>query len=142
MCKNCINYLKGKVWNLVSLIINLIFGILLFVWRFDESKTKTINAIDKLIHYIIDLFVLLKDAFCCKKVKDLDNEIDLFEEGKRITSTISERSKIILKLNKFVKDNANKKEGLEKEKQVEKAKEFLTFFKIGEQLIINSINVV
>lgn len=167
MCEcleNCLKHMKNKVYILISLLINLIFGFLLFLWRNDSSKTNTINAIDKVIHTFLDIVVLFKDAFraCLKKeakekaetlakekaeisakekAETSVKEVSLIEEGVNLAKTIFARKNIVNKLNKFIEDNVNSKdENIIRD--VQRAKEILRTFKRGEQEIINNINII
>ena len=83
MCKkfkNCINNMNEKLWAAISLIANLIFGILLLVWKDDNSKIAITNALDKIINSIIQTFVLLKGKFCFEEKINVKDK----EEMKRI----------------------------------------------------------
>ena len=141
MRKNCVNYVNEKVCALISLIINLISGILLIVWKKDSFKTATTNTIDKLIHAIIDIFVLLKGGICNKKeVKEEVSEIPLINEGMNLLKTVVEREMIIENLNKFVVDNKGIKD-TKIQNEVATAEGLLRNIKREEQNIINKINV-
>ena len=128
MCKNCINYLNEKVCALISLIINLIFGILLVVWKNDRSKTATTNAIDKVVNSIFNIFVLLKDVFCHKKEANEtakpEKETSLIEKGRAFVKDIAEIKKTIVNLNKFVADNINS-EDIKIKRKAEEAESLL-----------------
>ena len=145
MCKNCFNYLNVKLLAFVSLIIDLISGILLFVWKDDQLKTAITNAIDKIIHSIINLVALGKDLPCCKKeinktVEKQDEEMKPVEECKKLREKISDEVQTIQKLNKFVEDNANTND-MKIKQEVEDVKGFLKQIKSDEQKMINIIKV-
>ncbi len=42
-----------KMWATISLIVNIIAGIILLVWKDDDSKTAVTNAIEKIINSLI-----------------------------------------------------------------------------------------
>ena len=147
MCKKCINYFNGKVLYSISLIINIISGILLIVWNKDSSKTAIINAIDKVIHTIIDIFALLKDESCHKqeikepdKADKADKEMSPVEKGTILLQTVTDGEKIINELNNFIvanKDTANTKI----KEEVENAKALLRNIKSKAEKMINNINI-
>ena len=145
MCKNCINYLKEKLLASISLIIDLISGFLLVLWKDDQSKTAITNAIDKTIHSIINIVALLKDLLFCKKeingtVEKKDEEIRPIEECKKLRVKISDEVQTIKKLNKFVEDNVNTNDTKIK-KEVGDVKELLKQIKSEGQEMLNIINV-
>ena len=153
MCKKCINYFNGKVLYSISLIINIISGILLIVWNKDSSKTAIINAIDKVIHTIIDIFALLKDESCHKqeikeadkpdkedKADKADKEMSPVEKGTKLLQTVTDGENIINELNNFIvanKDTANTK----RKEEVENAEALLIDIKRKAEKMINNINI-
>ena len=128
MCIMFVDYLNEKLCALISLASNFISGILLFLWKNDASKTAIVNAIDKIIHAIVDIFILFRTTFCHKekneKVKEQKKEISPLERGRMILSTSDERQKVIDELLKFVEDNNNNEDTKIKD-EVEKAKRLL-----------------
>jgi len=90
--------LEEKVYTLISLIFDLIFGILLYVSRNDSSKTAAINSIDKFVNSIFNIFIFFKDACSHKKeangIAEPEKEISLCEEGKVFLNEIGERKKL------------------------------------------------
>jgi len=122
--------------------MSLIFGIFLFIWRKDPTKTKTINSIDKFVNSIFNNFVLLKNKFCHKKEANVtaepEKEISKIEEGKAILTKmkeINERKKTIDNLKKFVSNNISN-EDTKIKKEVEEAKKLLALIKNEVQILI------
>ena len=134
--KNCIKKLNGKMWALISMIFDIIFAICLYKWKDDSSKKEIFNLIDKIIHSIINLFVLFKDSFCCKKKDENVKKSNAIERGKQLFNAISERETIIKELKKLSDnkepENANK---------AREATELLQNIQQEEQKMINKINI-
>ena len=146
MCKKCINYFNGKVLCSISLIINIISGILLIVWNKDSSKTATIIAIDKVILTIIDIFALLKGESCHKqeikeadKADKADKEMSPVEKGTILLETVTDGEKIIDELNNFIVVNKDTVDTKIKE-EVGNAKALLRDIKRKAEKMINNIN--
>ena len=134
--KNCIKKLNGKMWALISMIFDIIFAICLYKWKDDSSKKAIFNLIDKIIHWIINLFVLFRDSFCCKKKDENVEKSNALEEGKKWLNTISERENIIKELKKL-SDNKEP----ENANEAREAKELLQNIVQEEQKMINKINI-
>ena len=143
MCKKCINYFNGKVLCSISLIINIISGILLIVWNKDSSKTATIIAIDKVILTIIDIFALLKGESChkqeIKEADKADKEMSPVEKGTILLETVTDGEKIIDELNNFIVVNKDTVDTKIKE-EVGNAKALLRDIKRKAEKMINNIN--
>ena len=99
MCKHFIKCMNENMWVSISLIINLIADILLFVWKNDSSKIATINAIDKIAQSILNILVLLNNRTSCKKEKNQklekqeekeeNEENKALEEGKELLNALN-----------------------------------------------------
>ena len=126
------------------MIINFSSAIALVVWKDDRSKTEFINAFEKILHSIIDIFVLLKDtSSCCKKDKnekykepEKENENKALEEGKQLLNTISDRQRIIKNLETLATAGTDNKDP-RKAKEASDAKTLLESIREQEQNVIN-----
>ena len=134
MSKNFMKYLNEKVLALISLFIDLISGILLFIWKDNRSKTAITHVIEKIILFIVNAFVLLKDLLCCKN----SIEAQSIEECKALLLAISKGKTNIDVIKKFVADNADNKDIKIKE-EVHNLKELLKQIKMEGNKMINNI---
>ena len=92
--------------------MNCYFGILLLMWKDDNSKTAITNALDKIINTIIQAFVLLKGKFCFEEkinVKDKEEmkRIGQKDNAKKLLKEMHDNKKPINELNEFAEKNKN-----------------------------------
>ena len=142
MCKHFIKYMNEKMWASISLIMNLIAGIFLLVWKNDSSKIATINAIDKIAQSIFNILVLLKDIICAikeknqklekqeEKEKNKETE-EILEEGKELLRALRKEEKVIRDLEKLAKDKNTENQ----------AKTLLESIMAQKEIMINKIKI-
>ena len=138
--------MNEKLWAAISLIANLIFGILLLVWKDDNSKIAITNALDKIINTIIQTFVLLKGKFCFEEkinVKDKEEmkRIGQKDIAKNLLNEMENKSKPIGELNEFVEKNKNT-QNEEIKKEVEDIEKLLEYIKSQAENIMKEIKVI
>ena len=127
-----------KVWAAISLIVNIIAGIFLLVWRDDDSKTAVTNAIEKIINSLLQILVLLKGFFFKEKknVKD-EEEVKKIEPAKKameFIKKIADEKKAIEEFDEFVEKNQNTQDAkINDVKSVAKA--LIEFTKEAENII-------
>ena len=144
MCKHFIKCMNEKMWVLISLIINLIADIFLFVWKNDSTKIVTINVIDKIAQSILNILVLLKNRTFAKKEKNQKlgkqeekeekEENKVLEEGKELLNALSTEEKIIRNLEKLAIGNDKNAEN--------KAKNLLESIMNQKKIMINKIKII
>ena len=144
MCKHFIKCMNEKMWVLISLIINLIADIFLFVWKNDSTKIVTINVIDKIAQSILNILVLLKNRTFAKKEKNQKlgkqeekeekEENKVLEEGKELLNALSTEEKIIRNLEKLAIGNDKNAKN--------KAKNLLESIMNQKKIMINKIKII
>ena len=138
--------MNEKLWATISLIANLIFGILLLMWKDDNSKTAITNALDKIINTIIQTFVLLKGKFCFEEkinVKDKEEmkRIGQKDNAKKLLKEMHDNKKPINELNEFAEKNKNTLDEKIKE-EVAEVEKLLQYIRREAENIMKNIKVI
>lgn len=138
--------MNEKLWATISLIANLIFGILLLMWKDDNSKTAITNALDKIINTIIQTFVLLKGKFCFEEkinVKDKEEmkRIGQKDNAKKLLKEMHDNKKPINELNEFAEKNKNTLDEKIKE-EVAEVEKLLQCIRREAENIMKNIKVI
>lgn len=138
--------MNEKLWATISLIANLIFGILLLMWKDDNSKTAITNALDKIINTIIQAFVLLKGKFCFEEkinVKDKEEmkRIGQKDNAKKLLKEMHDNKKPINELNEFAEKNKNTLDEKIKE-EVAEVEKLLRCIRREAENIMKNIKVI
>lgn len=138
--------MNEKLWATISLIANLIFGILLLMWKDDNSKTAITNALDKIINTIIQAFVLLKGKFCFEEkinVKDKEEmkRIGQKDNAKKLLKEMHDNKKPINELNEFAEKNKNTLDEKIKE-EVAEVEKLLQCIRREAENIMKNIKVI
>lgn len=138
--------MNEKLWAAISLIANLIFGILLLIWKDDNSKIAITNALDKIINSIIQTFVLLKGKFCFEEKINVKDEEEMKRIGQKdiamnLLKEMQDKSKPIEELNEFVEKNKNTQKK-EIKKEVEDIEKLLEYIKSQAENIMKKIKVI
>ena len=138
--------MNEKLWATISLIANLIFGILLLMWKDDNSKTAITNALDKIINTIIQAFVLLKGKFCFEEkinVKDKEEmkRIGQKDNAKKLLKEMHDNKKPINELNEFAEKNKNTLDEKIKE-EVAEVEKLLEYIRSQAENIMKNIKVI
>ena len=128
-----------KVWAAISLIVNIIAGIFLLVWRDDDSKTAVTNAIEKIINSLLQILVLLKGFFFKEKknVKD-EEEVKKIEPAKKameFIKKIADEKTAIEEFDEFVEKNQNTQDAKIKDDVKSVAKALIDITKEAENII-------
>ena len=108
---NCGKKLKDNMWDIMALIIKLVFSIISYLFRNDPEKRAVIILIDALLAIVLTaLTILFKDGSYCKKKSDEDDEATIIAKCKEFYNSIFEYLKIFIKLKKIAENKEEVKQ--------------------------------
>lgn len=93
MTNNCFEFLYAKRYSLAAEVVNIVFGILLLVYKSESSTVKYLNVFHFATTTFIHVLMIFNPCCCCIKEKEKQNQnqvktIDTQKEAKKTSEDV------------------------------------------------------